>query len=167
MNFNCEYFDTPLGVMRVSASDKGITETAFVDTTDSSDAANAEHGNHLTSAAVNQPKEYFRGERRTFDLPLAAGGTAFRQQVWQALMTVPYGETCSYAAIAQKIGNPKAVRAVGTSNGANPIAIIVPCHRVIGANGKLTGYAGGLDRKRWLLAHEQQSDTGEKFLLVP
>jgi len=101
-----------------------------------------------------QLEEYFAGRRRTFDLPLHPAGTAFQQRVWAALLDIPYGETTSYGKTAAAIGSPTASRAVGLANGQNPIPIIVPCHRVIGANGSLTGYGGGLDAKRWLLAHE-------------
>lgn len=100
--------------------------------------------------------EYFAGERRTFDVPLNATGTAFQQQVWAALRDIPYGETRSYSMTALAIGAPTAARAVGMANGRNPISIIVPCHRVVGADGSLTGYGGGLDAKRWLLAHERE-----------
>src|ERR1700739_1261562 len=101
-----------------------------------------------------QLREYFAGERTTFDTPLTMRGSAFEQRVWSALREIPYGETASYGEIARRIGQPSAARAVGMANGRNPIAVIVPCHRVIGANGTLTGYGGGLDRKRWLLDHE-------------
>ena len=99
--------------------------------------------------------EYFYNRRRSFDLPLAAKGTHFQQTVWQLLPEIPYGETVSYGSLAQKLGKPGSSRAVGAANGRNPISIIVPCHRVIAANGKLTGYAGGIERKQWLLAHEK------------
>lgn len=101
--------------------------------------------------AAHQLEEYFAGERRTFDLPLAPSGTDFQQRVWAQLRTIPYGTTCSYAAVARGIGATNGFRAVGLANGRNPIAIIVPCHRVIGADGSLTGYAGGVERKRFLL----------------
>jgi methylated-DNA-[protein]-cysteine S-methyltransferase len=109
-------------------------------------------------AALKPPRAqlqaYFAGELREFELPLAAEGTPFQQRVWRALCDIPYGETISYGELARRIGQPTASRAVGLANGQNPIAIVVPCHRVIGANGTLTGYGGGLERKRWLLAHE-------------
>lgn len=105
-------------------------------------------------AAADQLREYFAGHRRVFELPLAPQGTGFQQRVWQALCKIPFGQTRSYGEIAAAIGRPSASRAVGAANGKNPIWIIVPCHRVIGASGQLTGYAGGLDAKRWLLAHE-------------
>ena len=108
----------------------------------------------LTRAAA-QLDEYFAGERRDFDLPLAPSGTAFQTEVWHALARIPFGVTCSYGDLARSIGRPSASRAVGAANGANPIAIILPCHRVIGADGTLTGYGGGLPMKRWLLDHER------------
>jgi len=106
------------------------------------------------SAAVRQLTEYFAGTRRAFDLPLRLQGTEFQRRVWRELTEIPYGETWSYGELAKRISNPSASRAVGLANGRNPISILVPCHRVIGADGSLTGYGGGLDRKRWLLAHE-------------
>jgi methylated-DNA-[protein]-cysteine S-methyltransferase len=104
--------------------------------------------------ARRQLTEYFAGQRKVFELDIAPRGTDFQQQVWRALLEIPYGETCSYRDIAMRIGNPKAVRAVGSANGNNPIAVIVPCHRVIGSNGNLTGFGGGLETKRFLLALE-------------
>jgi methylated-DNA-[protein]-cysteine S-methyltransferase len=106
------------------------------------------------AAALRQLSEYFAGTRRMFDLPLRLQGTAFQQRVWRELTEIPYGETWSYGQLAERIGNPSASRAVGLANGRNPISILVPCHRVIGADGSLTGYGGGLERKQWLLAHE-------------
>jgi methylated-DNA-[protein]-cysteine S-methyltransferase len=104
--------------------------------------------------AALQLNEYFAGTRRTFDLPMRLDGTPFQQRVWRELTEIPYGETWSYGQLAKRIGNPNASRAVGLANGQNPISILVPCHRVIGADGSLTGYGGGLERKSWLLAHE-------------
>jgi methylated-DNA-[protein]-cysteine S-methyltransferase len=101
-----------------------------------------------------QLDEYFAGQRQEFDLPLGATGTAFQQRVWAALLQIPFGTTTSYGRVAAALGMPTASRAVGLSNGQNPISIIVPCHRVVGADGSLTGYGGGLDAKRWLLSHE-------------
>ncbi|BBL35729.1 methylated-DNA--protein-cysteine methyltransferase [Nitrosomonas stercoris] len=105
---------------------------------------------------IAQLNAYFAGELHEFDLPLKASGTPFQEAVWHALATVPYGETVSYKEIAERVHLPKASRAVGMANGRNPISIIIPCHRVIGANGKLTGYGGGLERKEWLLEHEHE-----------
>jgi methylated-DNA-[protein]-cysteine S-methyltransferase len=106
------------------------------------------------SATVRQLTEYFEGTRREFDLPLRLQGTAFQQRVWRELTEIPYGQTWSYGQLAQRIDKPSASRAVGLANGSNPISILVPCHRVIGADGSLTGYGGGIERKRWLLVHE-------------
>jgi len=144
---------SPLGLIEIAASDQGIHAILFVDTS----SAPSSTDQPLLQQCQLQLQQYFAGERQQFDLPLAATGTGFQQQVWQALCQIDYGQTCSYSAIAARLNNPKAVRAVGAANGRNPLSIVVPCHRVIGANGSLTGYAGGLDRKRWLLAHEQQS----------
>lgn len=120
------------------------------------DGASAKQDNHpLLQAAKRQCEEYFAGERREFDLPLEPQGTEFQRAVWRALLDVPYGATASYAEIARAIGKPKACRAVGAANGRNPLAIVVPCHRVIGADGSLTGYGGGLKAKQWLLNHER------------
>jgi methylated-DNA-[protein]-cysteine S-methyltransferase len=105
--------------------------------------------------AGQQVREYFAGRRREFDLPLSLRGTDFRRRVWHSLCEIPFGETRSYAEIARRVGRPIATRAVGAAVGRNPISIIVPCHRVVGSDGSLTGFAGGLDRKRWLLDHER------------
>jgi methylated-DNA-[protein]-cysteine S-methyltransferase len=112
-------------------------------------------------AAREQLQAYFAGELRVFDLQLAPSGTAFQRRVWQALRDIPYGQTESYGALAKRINSPKASRAVGMANGHNPISIIVPCHRVIGSNGSLTGYGGGIERKHWLLEHEGYLNKSE------
>lgn len=109
----------------------------------------------VLAEAVRQLRDYFEGRRRTFDLPLDPEGTDFQKAVWTGLNAIPYGETRSYAALAAAIGRPGASRAVGAANGRNPLSIVTPCHRVIGANGTLTGFAGGLAVKQWLLAHER------------
>jgi methylated-DNA-[protein]-cysteine S-methyltransferase len=114
-----------------------------------------ERADALLREARVQLQAYFSEELKSFDLPLRLNGTAFQQRVWSELCNIPYGETISYGELAGRIGQPKASRAVGLANGRNPISIIVPCHRVIGANGSLTGYGGGLPRKRWLLDHER------------
>lgn len=110
--------------------------------------------NPLLQETERQLKQYFAGERDCFELPLDFAGTDFQQKVWQALLTIPFGETRSYSQIAQQIGSPKAVRAVGAANGKNPLSIVAPCHRVIGASGSLTGFAGGLEAKQYLLGLE-------------
>ena len=112
-------------------------------------------------AAARQLKEYFAGKRREFDLPLRMEGTEFQQRVWRELTKIPFGETRSYGQLAKRLNNPNGSRAVGLANGRNPVAIIVPCHRVIGADGSLTGFGGGIERKEWLLTHEGQPVTRE------
>ncbi|EPF2928195.1 methylated-DNA--[protein]-cysteine S-methyltransferase [Vibrio navarrensis] len=146
---------SPLGEMTLQANDEGILGIWFTTQTTRPDDLGQEDANHpVLGLALTQLNEYFLGKRTQFDLPIAAKGTAFQMQVWQALTTIPYGETWSYQELANAVGNPKAVRAVGLANGKNPVSIVVPCHRVIGKNGKLTGYAGGIERKQWLLKRE-------------
>lgn len=113
-----------------------------------------QEGDGWLAGVVAQLEEYFAGDRTRFEIPLALSGTEFQRRVWTALQDVPYGQTVSYGELARRVGSPAAVRAVGLANGRNPVAIIVPCHRVIGGYGSLTGYGGGLERKAWLLAHE-------------
>jgi len=116
--------------------------------------------NEVLVTTAEQLGEYFDGKRRSFDLPLELRGTAFQQQVWQSLADIPFGETSTYGKQAAAIGRPRAIRAVGSANGRNPLSIVLPCHRIVGADGKLTGFAGGLDTKRWLLDHETQVALG-------
>lgn len=143
--------DSPLGPIAITATDQGISSVYFRQT------EHADQPNQHTTACADQLEEYFSGARLQFDLTLDVKGTAFQQQVWQALQQIPYGQVASYRDIATSINNPKAVRAVGAANGKNPVSIIVPCHRVIGANGSLTGYAGGLERKQHLLQLEAKA----------
>lgn len=143
--------DSPLGPVQICANEHGISQISLGINSNTPDLPS-----ELTETAARQLQQYFAGTLSQFKLPLAATGTDFQQRVWQALSQLPFGHTCSYADIATQIANPKAVRAVGAANGKNPIAIVVPCHRVIGANGTLTGYAGGLENKAWLLAHEHK-----------
>ncbi|ODS05323.1 methylated-DNA--[protein]-cysteine S-methyltransferase [Vibrio scophthalmi] len=148
--------DSPLGKITLQSNQLGLTRVWFeVNTTLPSDLGERDDSDALLLTAKTQLEEYFLGIRNQFDLPLAAVGTPFQMQIWQALTTIPFGETWSYQDLANAIGNPKAVRAVGLANGKNPISVIVPCHRVIGKNGKLTGYAGGVERKAALLKLEQ------------
>jgi len=160
-----QLLDSPLGPLLIHAADHGLRGIHFVDEKYYPGIGNdwIEDGSHsLLFAAAAQLREYFAGQRTTFDLPLDPQGTAFQRNVWQALQQIPYGETLSYGQLARRIGDIKAVRAVGAANGRNPISIVVPCHRVIGADGGLTGYAGGLPRKQALLRLEnrQASFTG-------
>lgn len=153
--YYCTYI-SPFGEIALTANNQGLTALAFqqgkspITINDELIKDSSKFNN-----VIAQLDEYFSGKRTQFDLPLAPKGTAFQQQVWHALTQIPYGETKSYAWLAKHINNEKAVRAVGTANGANPIALIIPCHRVIGSNGKLTGYAGGLGLKAKLLMHEE------------
>ena len=141
--------NTPVGTLVIQASTQGITKVDFIDT-----GKPEIHRNALTSRCKQQLQEYFAGKRKSFDLPLDQQGTAFQKTIWNSLSRIPFGQAVSYRDIADGVKNPKAVRAVGAANGKNPIAIIVPCHRVIGTDRTLTGYAGGLQRKAWLLEHE-------------
>ena len=143
--------DSPLGPLRLYA--RGDELAALLLPGDMVVPTNTRDSDVLAVAA-GQLREYFAGHRRDFDLPLAPHGTGFQQRVWTALLAIPFGQTRSYGQVAAAIGRPAASRAVGAANGRNPIAIIVPCHRVIGSSGQLTGYGGGLPAKRWLLAHE-------------
>ncbi|MEL7290367.1 MAG: methylated-DNA--[protein]-cysteine S-methyltransferase [Pseudomonadota bacterium] len=155
MNYYC-YCPSPLGDITLQTNERGLLGVWFeIQTTQPKTLGDYAPQHPILSQAVRELQEYFTGQRRVFTLPLAAVGTPFQQQVWQALTQIPFGQTWSYQQIADAIGKPKAVRAVGMANGKNPISIIVPCHRVIGKNGKLTGYAGGVERKAKLLALEQ------------
>jgi methylated-DNA-[protein]-cysteine S-methyltransferase len=149
------YVESPLGQLLVSGDDTGVTGLYLP----SGKNATAPHPDWQRDDAALEPaaiqlREYFAGTRQEFDLALNAAGTVFQRRVWAALREIPYGRTASYGETAAAIGAPTASRAVGLANGQNPISIIVPCHRVVGADGSLTGYGGGLDAKRWLLAHE-------------
>lgn len=143
---------TPIGRLTVVASDAGVQRVLW-DGEESPEAGGA-GGAGIAEAAAGQIREYFEGNRRSFDLPLDLQGTPFQQKAWRCLATIPFGETISYGEQARRVGNPKASRAVGAADGRNPVPIILPCHRVIGANGSLTGFGGGLDTKQVLLAHE-------------
>lgn len=149
--------DSPIGPLSIVASDDALVAIHFDGATvgvpdGASDVAVADHP--VLSAVVAQLDEYFAGERTEFDVPLAPAGTAFQQQAWSALRAIPFGETITYGEQAARLGDKNKSRAVGAANGRNPIPIVVPCHRVVGSNGHLTGFAGGLDTKAWLLDHE-------------
>jgi methylated-DNA-[protein]-cysteine S-methyltransferase len=142
---------SPVGNLQLYSDGRHLVKIAFP----GDDAEAAREGNDpVLEACAAQLAEYFRGARRRFELPLAPGGTAFQRRVWQALAAIPFGETRSYGDIARAIGSPRAVRAVGAANGRNPLPIVIPCHRVIGSNGALTGFAGGLAAKTCLLELE-------------
>lgn len=165
-------YDSPVGRIRLVEQDRALTALSLAGkshpdaflrrgelTYDQAGAALSAAGaqcceTELIRMTQRQLEEYFAGARREFTIPLHPSGTPFQERVWQALLTIPYGQTCSYGQIAARIGNPKASRAVGMANHKNPIAIVIPCHRVIGADGSMTGYGGGLDIKEYLLKLE-------------
>ena len=145
------YYDSPIGILEISTTEEELISILYVD----EKRENTEQPKILKEV-IKQIQEYFNGERKEFDIKFKLKGTEYQEKVWNALTHIPYGETVSYKYIATKIGNEKAVRAVGNTNGRNVINIVVPCHRVIGSNKSLTGYGGGLDRKLWLLQHEEK-----------
>jgi methylated-DNA-[protein]-cysteine S-methyltransferase len=152
--------DSPVGPLTLVAADDALVGLSMTEQRHApapgwfGEPADASDSKPLAEAA-RQLREYFDGERTEFDLPLSLEGTAFQQRVWAALQEIGFGQTISYGQLADRIGQPSASRAVGLANGRNPIGIIVPCHRVVGSNGSLTGYGGGIERKRYLLSHEQ------------
>lgn len=145
------FVQTPLGITAIKGDSEGIVAVSVLkeDTEKPS-----RHIPHNLTDAVNQIQEYFAGTRRAFQLRLNLNGTDFQKSVWQELLNIPYGKTISYLELSRRLGDLKAIRAVAAANGQNPFWIVVPCHRVIGSDGSLTGYAGGLWRKKWLLEHE-------------
>ena len=148
--------DSPIGLLTLAGHGSALTNLRMVDQTHEPSRADWSADPGAFNNAVDQLGAYFAGELTDFDIELDLRGTAFQRRVWKALLTIPYGETRSYGEIAEQIGASGAARAVGLANGHNPIAIVVPCHRVIGASGSLTGYGGGLDRKRTLLELEKK-----------
>lgn len=145
-----KYYHSPVGWLEITAGTEGIEKLEFVESPgEESDVSIEELDN-----CIVQLDEYFSGRRKNFDIKVNLTGTKFQNEVWNYLLLIPFGETESYIDVAKALGDPKAVRAVGMANGRNKIAIIVPCHRIIGKDGTLTGYAGGLHRKEWLLDHE-------------
>ena len=155
MNVFTIYKSAQLGNITIQACDDGLTGVWLEQQTTQPDDLGVYSDDHpVLKQTIEQLKEYLANQRRHFSVTLAATGTDFQKKVWQALTEIPFGQVCSYQELANAIDNPKAVRAVGMANGKNPISIIVPCHRVIGKNGTLTGYAGGVERKQWLLEHE-------------
>lgn len=165
---NYDYLDTPIGRLLLIGDDHGLCHIDFersryptaIDPAWPRDAA-------AFTAARTQLLAWFAGERRDFDLVLNPRGTAFQRRVWQELRAIPYATTISYGELARRIGNTSASRAVGAANGRNPLPIIVPCHRVIGNDGSLTGFGGGIDTKRWLLEHERRHAPMPEFALAP
>ncbi len=150
---NYHLLETPIGTLQLVSDGRYLKAIHFPGMHDNTHGT-GQHLDDVLSACIDQLTEYFSGERHAFDLPLNAGGTGFQQTVWSALVDIPYGELRSYRDIANAIGKPKAARAVGAANGRNPLPIVVPCHRVIGSDGSLTGFAGGLPMKTQLLTLE-------------
>lgn len=147
------YYRSPIGVIEIVGTEEGLTAVNFV----RHKPCGATRPHHALRAAVAQIDEYFRGKRKEFSLGLLLEGTEFQKKAWRELVRIPYGETASYGQVARAVGRPNAGRAVGQANHRNPISIIIPCHRVIGGDGRLVGYGSGLWRKKWLLAHERKN----------
>ena len=145
------YVESPIGTIEIKADEQSILSVQFKDT---NKVETSFSENEISKNGKQQLSEYFASERKEFELPLKLSGTDFQNKVWTELQVIPYGKTISYLQLAKNLGDPKCIRAAGTANGKNPFAIVVPCHRVIGSNGDLIGYAGGLWRKQWLLEHE-------------
>ncbi|MCB0430737.1 MAG: methylated-DNA--[protein]-cysteine S-methyltransferase [Flavobacteriales bacterium] len=143
-------FPSPIGPLAVTASDKGVVSVLFTD-----EPVHISSSHPILEACAKQLAAYFSGSSQTFNLPLDMQGTEFQLRVWNCLLEIPFGQSLSYLEEARKLGDEKAIRAVAAANGQNPVAILVPCHRVIGSDGSLTGYAGGVWRKEWLLRHEK------------
>lgn len=148
------YYESPIGLIEIAATARGIKSVFFVKM--EKRIEESKNSTEALKTSVEQLDEYFRGLRKEFQLDISLDGTVFQNQVWEELQKIPYGETISYKELALRIGKEKAIRAVGHANGMNPISIIIPCHRVIGSNGSLTGYGGGLERKKWLINHEKK-----------
>lgn len=163
------YYHSPVGLLKIVIQDGFVNEIIFLDNDDEKNADASEENISTKNKAVFkkckvQFDEYFLGERKNFDLPIKQKGTLFQEKVWDELLKIPFGKTISYLQLSQRIGNVKSIRAVGTANGRNNLSIVVPCHRVIGSDGSLTGYAGGLWRKQWLLEHENKYGNGVNLL---
>ncbi|TVZ52563.1 methylated-DNA--[protein]-cysteine S-methyltransferase [Dokdonia sp. Hel_I_53] len=151
--------NTPIGLLELKGTSEGLVSVVFLN----EEAVTSTTIPEVLVVAVTQLQEYFKRKRKDFTIPLSIAGTSFQQKVWNELCTIPYGKTASYLQIAKQIGDPKVIRAAASANGKNPISIIIPCHRIIGSDGSLTGYAGGLHRKKWLLEHESPYTQGTLF----
>lgn len=152
------YIKTPLGIAMIIGDENGVSVISVQDSGAVSERIPSE-----LQQVVSQLNDYFEGKRNHFDFPLNPEGTPFQQKVWSALLEIPFGKTVSYLELSKKLGDVKAIRAVASANGKNPLWIVVPCHRVIGTDGSLTGYAGGLWRKKWLLEHENPTTQQSLF----
>lgn len=158
MKIATSYYSSPVGLLLIEANDDSIVMLSFEEKKEK-----REEPSKLTDKCVRQLEEYFSGKRKSFDLPLAPNGTSFQQQVWNQLQKIPFAKTISYLQLARELGDEKKIRAAGTANGKNPIAIIIPCHRVIGSDGSMVGYGGGLWKKKWLLEFERGEKQAELF----
>lgn len=152
------FIKTPLGTAKISGDENGIASISILE-----EGTITKKIPTVLKEAAKQLQDYFNGKRTHFDFKLNPQGTEFQQKVWQALLEIPFGKTCSYMDLSKKLGDVKAIRAVASANGKNPLWIVIPCHRVIGTDGSLTGYAGGLWRKKWLLEHESSSKQQSLF----
>jgi methylated-DNA-[protein]-cysteine S-methyltransferase len=157
------YYHSPVGLLKIAGTPDYISEVSFHDVTQKNEG-NKKHLPLMLIQCIEQLIQYFHGERRIFELPINQTGTAFQKEVWNELAVIPYGRTISYLELAIRTGDSKATRAVANANGKNNVAIIIPCHRVIGSTGELTGYAGGLWRKKWLLELEMKVAHGVQTL---
>ncbi len=157
------YLNSPIGWMELKGDASGLASATFVEDESISGTAISETLPDSLQKTIKQLTEYFEGSRQNFDLPLNPKGTDFQQKVWSQLQKIPFSKTTSYQKMANALGDPKVIRAAASANGKNPISIVIPCHRVIGSDGSLTGYAGGLHRKKWLLQHESPVKQGELF----
>jgi methylated-DNA-[protein]-cysteine S-methyltransferase len=159
------YYTSPLGALRISSNDGAVNEVHFLQGDEmAGEATPVTQRPKVLQQCINQLIEYFNGDRKDFTVPLQQPGTDFQQKVWSELLHIPFGKTISYLDLSKRIGDVKAIRAAASTNGKNKIGIIVPCHRVIGSNQDLVGYAGGLWRKKWLLEHEQKLAYGIQTL---
>ncbi|WKK66902.1 methylated-DNA--[protein]-cysteine S-methyltransferase [Lutimonas zeaxanthinifaciens] len=158
-SYETAYIKTPLGIARIVGNQEGISEVSVLE----EKLPVTENPSQVLMECIQQLNEYFSGERKRFTIRLNPAGTAFQKKVWEELLTIPYGKTSTYMKQTMKLGDKKAIRAVASANGKNPIWVIVPCHRVVGKDGALTGYAGGLWRKKWLLEHESPSRQTSLF----
>lgn len=162
------YIESPLGQLQICGTDEHLSSVLFVQAAHRPALGQVASEGDLPRAValcIQQLEEYFVGKRLDFDLPMMPQGTDFQQKIWRLLLDIPFGRTISYLELSRRYGDEKAIRAVGSANGANPICILVPCHRVIGSNGKLVGYGGDLWRKEWLLKHEFQYAPKQEGLL--
>ena len=161
------YYDSPIGIIKIKISGSCIIELLYVNdkpvvASDTIELLAEEK--KVLQKCITQLDEYFSGKRKLFDLPIQQEGSAFQQKVWSELVKIPFGKTISYLQLAQRLGDPKSIRAAASANGRNKLNIVVPCHRVIGSDGSLIGYGGGLPRKKWLLDHEAKFENGVSML---